>query len=211
MAQRHDLVGLTVLALLSVRAAHPYELHRLIVDTRKDYVTGLPRSLYHAVERLARDELITPSATAREGRRPERTVYEITAEGRQELATRLRRLLERPDPDRRVLVAGVSLIGALPVPEARHALRNRAATLEAEVGGLDAHLAGMADNGLPEVLTLKLDYQRAVQAAELAWVRGVLERLESGALDWPDTVKQSLLERASQGGGHERQGQETDH
>ncbi|GAA2298798.1 PadR family transcriptional regulator [Nonomuraea roseoviolacea subsp. roseoviolacea] len=211
MAQRHDLVGLTVLALLSVRAGHPYELHRLVVDTHKDYVTGLPRSLYHAVERLARDELIIPSATGREGRRPERTVYEITAEGREELATRLRRLLERPDPDQRVLVAGISLIGVLPVPEARRALRSRAAALEAAVAGLDAHLAGMADNGLPEVLGLKLDYQRAAQAAELAWVRGVLDRLESGALDWPDAVKQSLLERASRGDGHERQGQETDH
>ena len=42
MARRHDLVGLTVLAMLSVRASHPYELHRFIVDTHKDYVTGLP-------------------------------------------------------------------------------------------------------------------------------------------------------------------------
>ena len=105
MARRHDLVGLTVLAILSVRASHPYELHRFIIYTHKDYVTGLPRSLYHAVERLARDELITPTKTDREGRRPERTVYEITDEGRRELSTRLRRLLEEPEPDRRTLVA----------------------------------------------------------------------------------------------------------
>ncbi|GAA3309586.1 PadR family transcriptional regulator [Nonomuraea dietziae] len=70
MARGHDLAGLTVLAMLAVRAGHPYELHRFIVDTHKDYVTGLPRSLYHAVERLAKEELIVPVETTREGRRP---------------------------------------------------------------------------------------------------------------------------------------------
>ncbi|WP_113702093.1 PadR family transcriptional regulator [Nonomuraea lactucae] len=195
MASRHDLIGLTVLAMLAVRPGHPYELHRFIVDTHKDYVTGLPRSLYHAVERLARDELIVPAATGREGRRPERTVYEITAEGRQELAVRLSRLLEQPDPDRRTLVAATSLIGALTVPEARRALRTRAASLQAAIDGLDTHMAAMTDNGLPEMLMLELECQRALSAAELTWVHGVLDRLESGRLAWPDEIKQALLER----------------
>ncbi|WP_336214043.1 PadR family transcriptional regulator [Nonomuraea sp. LPB2021202275-12-8] len=196
MARRHDLVGLTVLAMLSVRASHPYELHRFIVDTHKDYVTGLPRSLYHAVERLAKDELITPAKTDRQGRRPERTVYEITDEGRQELATRLRRLLQEPDPDRRTLVAAISLIGALPPDAALKALRSRAASLTGTIGGLDAHMATMAENGLPRLLMLELECDRALFAAELDWVRGVLDRLESGELDWSGTVKQSLMERA---------------
>ncbi|MFD2357025.1 PadR family transcriptional regulator [Nonomuraea ferruginea] len=135
MARRHDLVGLTVLAMLSVRASHPYELHRFIVDTHKDYVTGLPRSLYHAVDRLAKDELITPAETGREGRRPERTVYEITDEGRQELTVRMRRLLEQPEPDRRTFVAAVSMIGVLAPEAALKALRTRTAALQGSIGG----------------------------------------------------------------------------
>jgi DNA-binding PadR family transcriptional regulator len=184
MARRHDLVGLTVLALLTVRAAHPYELHRFIVDTHKDYITGLPRSLYHAVERLTADELIVPAKTDREGRRPERTVYEITEEGREELATRLRQLLERPDPDRRAFVAAVSLIGCLPLPDARRALRGRAATIEGALAGMDAHLRALADSGLPEVLMLEVEYEQALQKAELDWIRGLLDRLDKGELDW---------------------------
>jgi DNA-binding PadR family transcriptional regulator len=196
MARRHDLVGLTVLAMLSVRASHPYELHRFIIDTHKDYVTGLPRSLYHAVERLDRDELITPVKTDREGRRPERTVYEITDEGRRELVTRLRRLLEEPEPDRRTLVAAISLIGALPTGSAIKALRLRVAALTGAIGGLDAQMATMTENGLPRLLMLELECDRALFAAERDWVRGVLDRMESGELDWPATVKQSLMERA---------------
>ncbi|MER6948342.1 PadR family transcriptional regulator [Nonomuraea sp. NPDC000554] len=199
MARRHDLVGLTVLAMLSVRASHPYELHRFIVDTHKDYVTGLPRSLYHAVERLAKAELIVPAKTDREGRRPERTVYEITDDGRRELATKLRRLLEEPHPDRRTLTAAVSLIGALPVRDARAALSTRTASIEGTISGIEAHMRVMTANGLPDVLMLELEYERALYAAELAWVRSVLDRLESGELDWPGTVKQSLMEQVIDG------------
>ncbi|MEV0382980.1 PadR family transcriptional regulator [Nonomuraea sp. NPDC050643] len=188
MARRHDLVGLTVLALLSVRAGHPYELHRIIVDTHKDYITGLPRSLYHAVERLAKDELIVPTGTGREGRRPERTVYEITEEGREELRTRLRRLLEKPEPDRRAFVAAVSLIGCLPLPEAQRALRARAATIEGLLTGMSAHMKAVADSGLPAILTLEVEIERSLYAAELDWIGGLLDRLDTGELDWATSI-----------------------
>ncbi|MFC5823323.1 PadR family transcriptional regulator [Nonomuraea insulae] len=189
MARRHDLVGLTVLALLSVRASHPYELHRFIVDTHKDYITGLPRSLYHAVERLTRDELIAPAGTDREGRRPERTVYEITDEGRQELRTRLRQLLEKPEPDRRAFVAAISLIGCLPMSEAQRALRGRAATIEGLLTGMEAHIRALADSGLPPVLTLEVEVERALYAAELKWINDLSGRFTRGELDWESTVE----------------------
>lgn len=195
MARRTDLVGLTVLAMLSVRASHPYELHRFIVDTHKDYITGLPRSLYHAVERLAKEELITPLETSREGRRPERTVYEITEEGRDELAARLRALLEQPDSDRRTFVAAISLVGCLPMGEAKHALRTRAATVEGSIAGIEAHMRGMAESGLPVILMLEMEYERELLMAELGWVRGVVARIDKGELDWSATVKQSLMEQ----------------
>ncbi|MEV4159173.1 PadR family transcriptional regulator [Nonomuraea dietziae] len=194
MARGHDLVGLTVLAMLSVRAGHPYELHRFIVDTHKDYVTGLPRSLYHAVERLAKEELIVPVETTRGGRRPERTVYEITEEGRDELTTRLRRLLEQPETDRRSFVAALSLIGCLPSPEAKKALRTRAATLEGAVAGLASHRRALVESGLPEVLMLELECTQALQEAELAWVRGLIDRIGEGGIDWPLSTRRALLD-----------------
>ncbi|MFF4416113.1 PadR family transcriptional regulator [Streptosporangium sp. NPDC001559] len=186
MARGPDLVGLTVLALLSVRPGHPYELHRMILDTHKDYVTGLPRSLYHAIDRLAGEELIVPAETSRQGRRPERTVYRLTDEGRAELTTRLRRLLEEPGPDTRALNAALSLIGGLSAREAERALLTRAAALESAVFACDAYLRNLRESGLPPVLTLELECERALRGAELDWVRGVLERLASGELAWPD-------------------------
>ncbi|MEV4568801.1 PadR family transcriptional regulator [Nonomuraea sp. NPDC049419] len=193
MARRPDLVGLTVLAMLSLRPAHPYELHRFIVDTHKDYVTGLPRSLYHAVEKLAGQELIVPVETSRQGRRPERTVYQITGEGRRELATRLRALLESPGAERRTFTAAVSLMGVLPVPDALQSLRTRAASLEGALAGLNAHLGALRASGLPEVLMVELDYERTLSEAELAWVSRLVARLESGELTWSGTLNEDLL------------------
>jgi DNA-binding PadR family transcriptional regulator len=193
MARHPDLVGLTVLAMLSVRASHPYELHRFIADTHKDYVTGLPRSLYHAVEKLAGEDLIVPVETSREGRRPERTVYEITDEGRKELSTRLRALLESPNPDRRTFTAAISLIGTLPVPDALRALRTRTAAIEGLLAGMNGHLHVMKDSGLPDILMIEVDYERTLNEAELAWVQRIIARLESGELDWSGTVRQDLL------------------
>ncbi|WP_084195803.1 PadR family transcriptional regulator [Streptosporangium amethystogenes] len=193
MARGVDLVGLTVLALLSVRPSHPYEMHRFVVDTHKDYVTGLPRSLYHAVDRLVRDELIAAVQTSRAGRRPERTVYELTDEGRAELATRLRRLLEEVGPDSRTFTAAVSLMGCLPTAEVERALRVRAATLEGRVVAADAGLKGLAESGLPPVLLLELECERALRAAERDWVRGLLVRLEAGEITWTGSLNRELL------------------
>ncbi|MFE7506544.1 PadR family transcriptional regulator [Promicromonospora sp. NPDC057488] len=194
MPRSHDLVGLTVLAMLSVRDGHPYQLQRFIVETHKDYVTGLPRSLYHAVERLTRDELIAPAETLREGHRPERTVYRITDEGRAQLAARLRSLIEVPELDRRTFVAAVSLLGCLPAAAARAALRTRAATISGAVTALTGQLAALQDEGLPAVLLLELEYERAVQQAELDWIGTVLERIERGELDWSGSVRNDLLD-----------------
>ena len=53
-----DLPALAVLALLSRGPRHTYDMHRFMIDTRKDFIGGLPRSLYHAVDKLERSGLI---------------------------------------------------------------------------------------------------------------------------------------------------------
>ena len=68
---------LMVLVLLAEAPMHPYEMQRLMQWRGKDQVVRVQRgSLYPAVERLMRAGLIEPLETGREGRRPERTVYQ---------------------------------------------------------------------------------------------------------------------------------------
>lgn len=187
MRSDRDLTALTVLALLLSAPRHPYEMHRLIIDTHKEFVTGLPRSLYHAVGRLERDGLVEAAETSRDGRRPERTVYRITEEGRAELTSRVRRLVERPDPDTTLFTAALSFVGVLPANDAAQALGGRAAALEGAVTAMEAHL-GVLRGQLPRVLSLELEYEHSRLTAELAWVRSVLADLAGGELGWSDDL-----------------------
>src|SRR3954447_1077003 len=196
MVRKHDLVGLTVLAMLSVRESHPYELQQFILHTRKDYVTGLPRSLYHAMDRLSAAGLIQPGETVRDGRRPERTVYRITNGGRRELMTQLSDLIEQPELDRPTFTAAVSLLGSLPVPAAHEALRTRASALREMITTGTAQLGALRDAGLPDVVLLELEYALAMRRAELDWTATAAARLGSGALDWPAPLRTGLLEKA---------------
>jgi len=79
-------LALAVLACLYERPMHPYEIASTLRERHKDDSIKLNYgSLYSVVESLKVHTLIVEQQTAREGNRPERTVYEITDAGRLEL------------------------------------------------------------------------------------------------------------------------------
>lgn len=180
-----DVVGLTVLALLLTGPKHTYEMHRMMIDTHKDFVTGLPRSMYHAVEKLEQAKLIDVVATLHDGPRPERTVYALSDSGYESLRRRVDRLLRTPDADTTLFVAALSFMACLPVPRAGAALRARAATLREAV---DAGTRALAEVGrtVPRLLLVELEYQVARDRAETNWIDAIIADLDSGRLSWPE-------------------------
>ncbi|MFC4338035.1 PadR family transcriptional regulator [Salininema proteolyticum] len=179
-----DLVALTVLALLTQGPRHAYDMQRFITATHKDYVAGLPRSLYHAVRKLDGDGLIAPVETVRDGGRPERTVYGLTDKGRSELAQRLKRILGTVGRDSTPMVAALSLAGALPREEVGDALRIRVDELRRRVAEADEALAAMKEAGLPRLTMLEVEYERARDTAELDWVEELVEQMGKGNVAW---------------------------
>ena len=180
-----DLLALTVLALLTEQPRHPYEMQRAIRERRKDFAAGKPRALYHAVEQLARNGAIEAVETNREGKRPERTVYQITEEGREEFEAWLGDLIENPIPDYPAFTAAVSFLGYLPVTLVLQALRGRVVALESAVAGLDAALRALHDQlHLPRLFILEHEYTRALRRAELSWIQALIEDLATGRLVW---------------------------
>lgn len=177
-----DLPGLTVLALLTQGPRHPYDIHRFVVETRKDFVTGAPRSIYHAVQRLQAAHLIEAIGSEQEGGRPERTLFALTDAGRAEVRRRVTALLTAPQSDRTVTVAALSFVGILGHDEALLALRARLATLEAEIAALGFDLAEARD--IPPILLIEAEYENSQLAAERDWFAGLIQRLESGGLAW---------------------------
>lgn len=177
-----DLAALTVLSLLTVGPRHPYDIHRFVVETRKDFVTGAPRSIYHAVRRLESAHLIEPIGSEQSGGRPERTVFALTDAGRAAARHRVSALLSTPQPDRTTSVAALSFLGILGRDEALVALRARIAALDAQIASASADLAEAAD--VPEILLIESDYERSQLVAEREWFSVITARLDSGDLGW---------------------------
>jgi len=77
-------LALAVLSLLEVGPLHPYGLQRLIRLWGKDAVVnvGQRASLYKTIGRLERAGLVAVRHTERDQSFPERTVYELTDDGR---------------------------------------------------------------------------------------------------------------------------------
>lgn len=181
-----DLAALAVLALLSTGPRHPYDLHRLLTDTGKRFVTGLPRSLYHAVDKLERAGLIQPIGVQRQAGRPERTVYGLTNAGRDEVRRRVELLLATPTADADVTYAALSFVTVLTKEQAVAALRARTAALGAAIAQLESDLAGAAD--VHPLLLVESQFELARLRAERDWMTGIADQIQTGRLEWLDAI-----------------------
>src|SRR6266851_3504262 len=126
------LWSLAVLSLLRERDMHPYEMQRQMHIRHTDELLALKRgSLYHAINQLQRDGLIEPVETSRAGRWPERTVYRVTPDGRDELVTWLRDLLATHVREPSQFMAAMAHVSHLTPSDAQQQLQLRAVNLEA--------------------------------------------------------------------------------
>jgi len=90
-------LALSVLELLDERAMHPYELASTMRERHHDEFIRLNfGTLYHTVEMLERTGMIASVEREKEGRRPERTIYQLTEPGRELLVSVVSDILARP-------------------------------------------------------------------------------------------------------------------
>jgi DNA-binding PadR family transcriptional regulator len=177
-------LALAILAQLLERPMHPYEIASQIRDRGLDLVFKLNYgSLYTVVESLERAGHIAPRETSRDGRRPERTVYELTAVGRETLFSWLRDVLRQPVNEYPRFAGGLAFLAALPPDQAALLLLDRLDALEKEITDARASLARVADSGLPRLFVVEAEYLLAMREAELAWVRTLHQEILSGSLD----------------------------
>src|SRR5580700_5713662 len=176
---RPSPLAMAVLSLLHAGPLHPYAMQRLIKQWGKDEVVnvGQRANLYKTIRRLQDAGLIAVLQTERDQRYPERTVYELTDAGRTATTAWIADMVRTPRNEFPQFPAALSFLMLLGPAEAVAA---RLAHVEA---GLALH-----QGTLPRVTLMDDEYQRALDAAELAWLAGVIKDLESGALTWSDEM-----------------------
>jgi DNA-binding PadR family transcriptional regulator len=189
--RRTNPLALAVLACLTERPMHPYEMAATMRTRGQDASIRLNYgSLYGVVEGLLKRGLLEEQEVIRDGRRPERTVYRITDDGRTEVEDWLAELLGRSAKEFPQFEAGLSLMGALRPDRVVELLHERVVALQTRLSELDAIVDAAMHNGVPRVFLVEMDYERAVVDADCAFTEQLAADIESEALDgvkfWKD-------------------------
>ncbi|WP_243741254.1 PadR family transcriptional regulator [Streptomyces sp. 8K308] len=171
-------LALAVLAFLVQRPMHPYEIGRLLKDRNlQESVKYRGSSLYMVVEQLERDGYVVPGETTREGRRPERTTYELTEAGRAELGERMRELVSTPVKEYPRFQSALALLVVLAPDEVVDLLVERGRALAGRGAEIRGRLDAAPDRGVDRLFLIEHEYALALVEAEQDFVRRLSERI----------------------------------
>lgn len=179
-------LALALLGILHLEPMHPYAIQRRIKEWGKDKVVnvGQRAGLYKTIARLQEAGLVAVRETGRDQQYPERTVYEITAAGRAAFTTWLTDMVAQPRNEFPEFPAALSFLMLLGPEPAKVELERRAEAVRARIAEMDTDAAQSAQIGLPRIVTLEDEYQRAVAEAELRWLEGIVADLAAADLTW---------------------------
>jgi DNA-binding PadR family transcriptional regulator len=185
--KRSNPLALAVLTCLYERPMHPYEMAQTLRSRAKHESVRLNYgSLYGVVESLERQGLVRAVETFREGRRPPRTVYDITDAGRTEMDDWLSELLSVPIKEFPQYEAALSFLPGVPPDEAVTLLRRRCEAIEVRLDQMQASEDIATKRGLPRLFSIEGEYEMALLRTELDFTRSLIADIESGSLSGLD-------------------------
>ena len=201
MERPRSPLSLVVLSLVCEAPMHPYRMQTLIKERGKDMVANVAQrnSVYQTIAGLERAGLIAVRETARDEKRPERTVYEATPLGKKTLHGWLRTILSTPAREFPDFPAALSLLDqTFTTKELASLLEARAAALGMRLAALEAPVPG-----LPRLFLLESEYMAATVRAEIAWLRAVVADLRQGRLKFPTQKEMQKLVATFQSADHD--------
>jgi DNA-binding PadR family transcriptional regulator len=139
-------------------------------------------ALYREMRALDEEGLIAAVRTETEGRRPARTIYEITPEGRRELAILREQALAEPKQAPDAVAVALAFGGTGEGGVALPLLRARRDVLQREVEGIAAERARLVAEGILGAVDAAV-FRRGelLRAAEVAWIDETMLALEADA------------------------------
>jgi DNA-binding PadR family transcriptional regulator len=207
-----SLLALAVLATVVQRPMHRYEMASVMRARGKDRDMNIKwGSVYTVVQNLERNGYLESIGVTRQGARPERTMYQITDAGRDELVAWTRELIAEPEAEHTRFVAGLSVLAVLTPQDAADLLDRRLERLTESIETLRAELQQAAE--VPRLFLIEDEYRIAMTQAEADWTRSLLDELSTGTfphLDvwhrWHESgdVPAEFTELAERGTEHEQ-------
>jgi DNA-binding PadR family transcriptional regulator len=160
-------------------------MQRLIKSWGKDQVVNIGQraNLYKTIRRLHEAGLIAVRQTERAQQYPERTVYELTEEGRRTGLRWLTDMLAAPRNEYPEFPAALSFAMMIAPEQLADLLARRLAVVRPRLAELRAELE-THQASIPRIALIETEYAIAVTDAEARWLASVIEELRSGRLTW---------------------------
>lgn len=178
-------LGVAVLGLLAEQPRHPYDIaYTMQKRHMHEHIKLSLGTLYHVVDQLQGLGWILPTETAREGRRPERTTYAITADGQRQLQDRVRQLVAEPTREYSAFEAGLTFLHQLEREDAVAALRRRADALTEQIDLWDYAMRRLHGNGLGRLALVEVELVQDTRRFQRAWALRIADEIENGSLPW---------------------------
>ena len=184
---RSNPLALAVLVCLHEKPMHPYEVAQTLRSRAKQESVRLNYgSLYAVVESLEKKGFVKATGTVQDGKRPQRTVYEITDAGATEMTDWLTELIGTPAKEYPAFMAGLSFLPALDPDDVLAALRRRADALTVKLVSLRGVEKAAREAGLPRIFGLEAEYEEGQLVAERKFVTALADEMQSGTLEGLD-------------------------
>ena len=178
---------------------HPYQMAATLRERRKEESIKLRYgSLYTVIELLVTAGFIVQNKTSREGKRPERTVYEITASGTTEMRNWMREILSTPVKEYPQFEAGLSLLPVLPPEEALDVLETRMVLLKKDIEQIKAGLREAKAADLPALFSIESELRLGALEAEQGFVEHLMARIRKDGCGFLKQWKQWHAEKRAQ-------------
>lgn len=176
-------VRLVILGLLRERPLYGYEIKQMIEEHMGDWTSIAFGSIYFALDKLDDEKFIEKVEVEQEGKRPSRSIYQLTPAGRDEFLRLLRE--EWRQVERQYFSIDICLffLEMLPIEEVKNYLKVRQSALHNALEYLRSHRnEQLALPEVPRLATAIFDHTLVHTQAELKWVSDLLQKVKSGEL-----------------------------
>ena len=173
-------VRLVILGLLRERPLYGYEIKQVIEEHMSDWTSIAFGSIYFALDKLAEEKFVERVEIEQTGKRPSRSVYQITDAGRTEFLHLLRESWQQFEREYFPLDICLFFLNSLPLEEVIKYLKARKDILQSALEYVQGHREEqLAMPDVPPLAAAIFDHTIAHTQAELGWVSDLLQRLES--------------------------------
>jgi DNA-binding PadR family transcriptional regulator len=166
------LQHLILLGMLLNGKMHGYLLNEHFTYFLSGYAEIKKSTVYYTLEKLEKDGYVTRE-TEREGKRPERLVYQITEKGRSHFLDLLRQHLKSYERTYYADDVAIAFLNQLSSTEVRQLLGEKREKIQAVLKQFREH----SDQG--GQWHYALSHNIAHLEADLAWINGIIKELES--------------------------------